>query len=82
MAAHAPSKAPTSVQHENPVPNVEDEIRRYSRDQYGLNPRSRSPLACATMRRTTSLPGTMGLPAALRHFRGAHLSQLLALEFV
>ena len=42
MTAHAPRKAPTSVQHdnpipkkaptsmqdENPIPNVEDEIRR------------------------------------------------------
>jgi hypothetical protein len=34
MAAHAPSKAPTSVQHENPVPNVEDEIRRCAYELY------------------------------------------------
>ena len=40
-----------------------------------------APLASATMRRT-SLPGTMGPPAALCHIRGTHLSQLLALEFV
>ena len=34
MAAHAPSKAPTSVQRENPVPNVEDEIRRHAYELY------------------------------------------------
>jgi hypothetical protein len=34
MTAHAPSKAPTSVQRENPVPNVEDEIRRRAYELY------------------------------------------------
>ncbi len=31
---------------------------------------------------TYFLPGTIGLPAALRHIREPHLSQLFALEFV
>ncbi len=34
MTAHAPSKAPTSVQRENPVPNVENEIRRRAYELY------------------------------------------------
>jgi hypothetical protein len=34
MAAYAPSKTPTSVQRENPVPNVEDEIRRRAYELY------------------------------------------------
>ncbi len=34
MTTHAPSKAPTSVQRENPVPNVEDEIRRRGYELY------------------------------------------------
>jgi Protein of unknown function (DUF2934) len=34
MTAHASRKAPTSVQHENPVPSVEDEIRRRAYELY------------------------------------------------
>jgi len=34
MAAHAPSKAPASVQHESPVPNIQDEIRRRAYELY------------------------------------------------
>jgi len=35
MTAHTPSKPPASVrQHENPVPNIEDEIRRRAYELY------------------------------------------------
>ncbi len=35
MTAHPPSKSPASVrQYENPVPNVEDEIRRRAYELY------------------------------------------------
>jgi Protein of unknown function (DUF2934) len=35
MTAHTPSKSPASVQqHENPVPNIEDQIRRRAYELY------------------------------------------------
>ena len=34
MTSHTPTKTPTSVQRENPVPNVEDEIRRRAYELY------------------------------------------------
>ncbi len=34
MTTRASRKAPTPVQHENPVPNVEDEIRRCAYELY------------------------------------------------